>query len=89
MQRSKVFLHPSAYEGFGAVCLEALYAGAQVLSFVQPMDAAIKNWHIAADKDDMLNILQAILHDTAINHERVLPYAIQANAGAMMALFEL
>src|SRR6185295_12039608 len=28
MQRAKVFLHPSSYEGFGCVCLEALGAGA-------------------------------------------------------------
>ncbi|HMI77744.1 MAG TPA: glycosyltransferase family 4 protein, partial [Ferruginibacter sp.] len=30
MQRGKVFLHPSSYEGFGVVCIEALYAGCQV-----------------------------------------------------------
>ena len=28
MQRSKIFLHPSNYEGYGTVCLEALCAGA-------------------------------------------------------------
>jgi glycosyltransferase involved in cell wall biosynthesis len=27
MQRSKILLHPSSYEGFGIVCIEALYAG--------------------------------------------------------------
>jgi glycosyltransferase involved in cell wall biosynthesis len=89
MQRTKIFLHPSAYEGFGAVCLEALYAGAQVVSFVQPMDAPIQNWHIATDNTAMLKLLQGILNDQPINHDRILPYSIQANVKAMMQLFEL
>ena len=89
MQRSKIFLHTSEYEGFGAVCLEALYAGVQVVSFVRPMEAEIKNWHIATGKENMLNILKAILNNREINHEPVLPYTIQANAEAMMGLFEL
>ena len=38
MQRTKIFLHPSSYEGFGVVCIEALHAGAHVISFVKPMD---------------------------------------------------
>jgi len=35
MQRGKVFLHPSSYEGFGIVCIEALCSGAEVISFVK------------------------------------------------------
>jgi len=34
MQRSKVFLHPSNYEGFSTVLSEALYAGVHVVSFL-------------------------------------------------------
>ena len=33
MQRAKILIHPSAYEGFGSVCIEALFAGAHVISF--------------------------------------------------------
>lgn len=88
MQRAKIFLHPSSYEGFGAVCLEALYAGAKVISFVKPMDADIPNWHIAADKTHMIAIARQLLADKTLTYEPVLPYTIQDNVQAMMRLFE-
>lgn len=55
MERSRLFLHTSNYEGFGVVCIEALYAGCQVISFTRPMKAAIPNWHIVIDKAEMIN----------------------------------
>ncbi|WP_121809507.1 glycosyltransferase family 4 protein [Mucilaginibacter kameinonensis] len=88
MQRAKVFLHTSNYEGFGAVCLEALYAGAQVLSFVKPMDATIENWRIAADKMEMVNMLRRLLTNPDAGYQSILPFTIQQNAKAMMQLFE-
>jgi len=88
MQRSKLFMHTSCYEGFGAVCLEALYAGAQVVSFVKPMQAAIQNWHIAAGTAEMVNILNTLLHDAHLKHEPVLPFPIQENVKKMMRLFD-
>ncbi len=74
MQRAKIFLHTSNYEGFGTVCLEALYTGAKVVSFVKPMDCAIKNWHTAANKEAMLQLLKELMQDVNITHEPVLPY---------------
>jgi glycosyltransferase involved in cell wall biosynthesis len=88
MQRSRLFVHTSNYEGFGAVCLEALYAGAQVVSFVEPMQAAIKNWHIAAGTDEMVNILKTLLQDPTIRYEPVLPFPIQDNVKKIMDLFD-
>lgn len=87
MQRAKLLLHASAYEGFGAVCLEALYAGANVVSFVKPMDEPISNWHIAINEDDMQQKVEAILDDPQPNHNPVLLYPIADNAKAMMELF--
>ena len=87
MQRSKILLHTSSYEGFSTVCLEALYAGAQVVSFCKPMDAWIRHWHIASDKEEMLQIVQEILSDTDINYNPVLPYSIERSADAVMSLF--
>jgi len=46
MQRAKIFLHPSSYEGFGVVMIEALYAGCEVISFCKPMWRDIKHWYI-------------------------------------------
>ncbi|HEX6192624.1 MAG TPA: glycosyltransferase family 4 protein [Chitinophagaceae bacterium] len=54
MQRTKIFIHPSAYEGFGVVCLEALAAGCQVVSFVKPMRKSIQQWSIVRDKKEMI-----------------------------------
>jgi glycosyltransferase involved in cell wall biosynthesis len=88
MQQSKAFLHTSNYEGFGAVCLEALYAGNQVVSFVKPMDDQIANWHTASDKDHMIALLEPILSAKTTTYKPVLPYPIQANANAMLQIFD-
>lgn len=87
MQRSKILLHPSNYEGFSTVCLEALYAGANVISFIRPMDKAIANWHIASSEEEMLRLLKDLLAHPASTYERVLPYSVQDNARAIARLF--
>jgi glycosyltransferase involved in cell wall biosynthesis len=88
MQRAKVFVHPSVYEGFGVVCLEALYAGAQVVSFVRPMDAEIPNWHFAHAKGDMINVVQALLENPEPDYSPVSPYLAHDTGKAMMKLFD-
>ena len=87
MQRTKVFAHPSSYEGLGMVCLEALYAGAQVVSFVRPMDEPIKNWHFAKTPDDMVNILKRLLDDPFRNNGKVAPFLIADTCSKIMSLF--
>jgi glycosyltransferase involved in cell wall biosynthesis len=54
MQQSKLFLHPSAYEGFSGVCLEALSMGMHVISFTQPMRHSIEQWDIVEATEDMI-----------------------------------
>jgi glycosyltransferase involved in cell wall biosynthesis len=88
MRRTKILLHPSSYEGFGTVCLEALYAGAHVVSFVQPMYCEIKNWHIVKTIEEMHDKALELLNDPAINYdERLLIYSIDDCAKAVMKLF--
>jgi glycosyltransferase involved in cell wall biosynthesis len=87
MQRTKVFAHPSSYEGLGMVCLEALYAGAQVVSFVRPMDEPIKNWHFAKTPDDMVNILKRLLDDPFGDNGKVAPFLIADTCSKIMSLF--
>jgi glycosyltransferase involved in cell wall biosynthesis len=89
MQRSKILLHTSAYEGFGYVNLEALYAGASVVSFVKPMDEPIPNWHIVNNEKDMLRKVKAILSDTKNSPRSILPFNVTDSAKAMMKLFDL
>jgi len=88
MHRTKVFAHPSSYEGLGMVCLEALYAGAQVVSFVRPMDQPIKNWHFAKTPDDMVNILKRLLDDPSCSKGKVAPYVIGDTCTKIMNLFD-
>lgn len=86
MQRAKVFLHPSSYEGFGVVCIEALYAGARVVSFCRPMKDEITNWHIVSNKDEMVNTTLKLL-DLPVSTDEVL-FPVQSSVERFMKLFE-
>lgn len=85
MSRAKILLHPSAYEGFPTVCLEALYAGAQVISLVQPMQHGFENWHVVPDKEAMLAKARALLANPGTG-KRVLTYTMDAVAAKWMEL---
>ena len=87
MQQTKIFIHSSSYEGFGAVCIEALYAGAHVVSFVKPMNAHIPHWHIVESKEEMVKTVLLLLVDPAIPHDPVLPFDVGATTKLMMKLF--
>jgi glycosyltransferase involved in cell wall biosynthesis len=89
MQRAKLFLHPSAYEGFGVVCLEALYAGAQVISFCKPMKNEIPRWHTVKTKEEMLEKAFTILRDDKFTGEKVMPYPIDDQAKNILQIFGL
>lgn len=87
MQRSKILLHPSSYEGFGSVCIEALYAGAHVISFVKPMQQVIPHWHTLDTEAEMMEKALALLQDPATDYTSVAPYTMDAAAKAVMQLF--
>ena len=87
MQRSKILLHPSGYEGFGYVIAEALYAGAHVVSFISPMKKISVHHHIVKNKAEMNEQLAAILKNEGRGHEPVLMYDINQVAAKMMSLF--
>ena len=87
MQGSKILLHPSSYEGFSTVCLEALYAGMHVISFHKPMKENIKNWHVVKDKNEMAKKAMTLLVDSNIKFERVRVYAMEGAVSAIMDLF--
>ncbi|MHA4806578.1 glycosyltransferase [Flavitalea flava] len=87
MQRCRVFLHPSSYEGFGSVCIEALYAGAHVVSFCQPMAACIDHWHVVRTPEEMFVKVLELLQDPDLSHEPVLPFLMEDSARLVMGLF--
>ncbi|MGV3504799.1 MAG: glycosyltransferase family 4 protein [Adhaeribacter sp.] len=87
MQQSRVLVHPSAYEGFAAVFAEALYAGAHVVSFCQPLHRPIPHWHIAGNVEEMTAQLELLLKNRDLSHESVLPFTIEGACQEIMRLF--
>lgn len=87
MQRSKVFLHTSSYEGFGVVCIEGLSLGAHVVSFIKPMRKEIKNWHVVTNKEEMLQKTIEILQNPGTEYESVIPYTIENTVQKISELF--
>ncbi|MEO7306413.1 MAG: glycosyltransferase family 4 protein, partial [Ferruginibacter sp.] len=89
MQRGKIFLHPSAYEGFGVVCIEALYAGCQVISFCRPMAPDIQHWHIVPEQGAMAQKTIEILQNPDSVYTSLNPFPMNNTAKKIMALFGL
>ena len=87
MQQTKIFLHPSSYEGFSGVCHEALYAGAQIISFHRPMNEPILNWHNVQTVEEMKEKTIDLLRSSPIQHEPVLYHSIDETVGKAMKLF--
>ena len=89
MQRAKIFLHPSSYEGFGIVCIEALCSAAHVISFVKPMNGEIENWHIVTSKEEMRNKSIEILRDPEVENKKIIPFTIEQSIEKMADLLSL
>jgi glycosyltransferase involved in cell wall biosynthesis len=88
MQRAKIFLHPSSYEGYGMVCAEALYAGCKVISFCKPMEKNIMNWHHVDSPEEMIRLTCELLNGQTIL-ETVLTRPISQTAAEFSSLFHL
>lgn len=86
MAQSKILIHPSLYEGYSTVCLEALYAGCHVISFVHPGRAAIKHWHVVSDDNEMNSVSNHLLK-TENDFTSVLVNSMEDSAREMMQLF--
>lgn len=87
MQRTRIFIHPSAYEGFGVVQIEALYAGAQVVSFVQPMKKEIPNWHIVSGMEEMKTKTTGLLQQKENQSGGLFDFSINRCAESFVRLF--
>jgi glycosyltransferase involved in cell wall biosynthesis len=87
MQRARVFLHPSSFEGFPTACLEALYAGAHVISFVSPMQAWINHWHVVDSVEEMAEKSLEILQDPDADHHSVAPFLMKESASLVLQLY--
>jgi glycosyltransferase involved in cell wall biosynthesis len=88
MQRAKLFLHPSSYEGFSGVCLEALHGAAHVISFCKPMRHDIAQWHIVNSKEEMIDNAASILARPAVVYKVVTFCTIDNVAKKIVNVFE-
>ena len=88
MQRTKIFLHTSSYEGFSTVCLEALYAGAHVISFCYPLNHQVPHWHVVKTAEEMTAKALEILRDDNCDHTSVMLYTMDESAKAIIKLFD-
>ena len=87
MQRSRIFLHSSRYEGFSTVCLEALAAGCRVLSFTQAMRSPVQHWEIFSDKETMQRRVIEILNDKSMQYYPVFPFTMESAVSKIMQLY--
>jgi glycosyltransferase involved in cell wall biosynthesis len=87
MKQSKIMLHPSSYEGYSTACLEAIYAGACVISFCKPMKKRIANWHFVQNKEEMITTAKELLSG---NLPQEIPnvYTIEQAAKDLMKLYD-
>ena len=87
MQRAKLMLHTANYEGFGTACLEALGAGAHVISFTRPMESPIPHWQHATNYDEMLIMANSLLADKNLEHDPVFPYTVDDISKEIIGLY--
>jgi glycosyltransferase involved in cell wall biosynthesis len=87
MAKSKIFLHTSSYEGICVSCIEALYAGTHVLSFVRLMNDPIPHWHILSEKYQMVDKIRNILSGPEIEYNAVKTFTIQESVQNIVQLF--
>lgn len=86
MKRSRIFLHPSSYEGFSSVCAEALYSGAHVVSFCKPMAQGYLNWHVVSNYDQMYTTVLGLLTGP-VSYDKVLAHSVEQSAATILDLY--
>jgi glycosyltransferase involved in cell wall biosynthesis len=87
MQRSGILLHPSSYEGFSTVLSEALYAGAHVVCFCNPMNTIFKQQHVVKTETEMINTVEKLLNDSGLCHEKIITYPIETVCRKILLLY--
>jgi glycosyltransferase involved in cell wall biosynthesis len=86
MNRSKILIHPSFYEGYSTVCLEGLANGCHVVSFTHAESSSVKHWHIVKDINEMTDVTKHLL-ETEEDFQPVLLRNIEASARQMISPF--
>ncbi|NWF51319.1 MAG: glycosyltransferase family 4 protein [Ignavibacteriaceae bacterium] len=76
MQRSKILVHPSRFEGSGFVFAEALVNGMNIVSFNVGYAQAHPKWFIAKNNEEFISIIEKIL-SAELNFEAINLFPLQ------------
>jgi glycosyltransferase involved in cell wall biosynthesis len=87
MNKSKIFLHTSKYEGNSAVLIEALYSGCKVVTTCPLSERAIENMYVETNRAMLLEGLLKLLSQKQPEAKRVLFNSIDDSAKRIINLF--
>ena len=68
------------------MCIEALYAGAHVISFTRAMNQNIPHWHIVSTKEEMINKAIELLQNKETEYTPVFPFDMNDSARKFIQL---
>jgi glycosyltransferase involved in cell wall biosynthesis len=86
MRTARILLHPSGFEGYSTVCLEALQAGCHVVSFTRAENREITHWTVVNDTESMIAACRRILEHEH-NFQSVIVHDVANTAASMMQAF--
>lgn len=87
MNKSKVLMHPSSFEGASTVVLEALYYGCKVVSVTRPNDNMPPSFYQVEMKEEMIEKVKNILKNNTENKQEIVSTSAEA-AKKLMNLFK-
>jgi glycosyltransferase involved in cell wall biosynthesis len=88
MQRSKIFIHPSKFEGSGYVFAEALANGLSIVSFNVGYAQLHPKWFIAEDDENLINITLNLLA-SKLDYSPVNLFPINETVNRYASLYEI
>ena len=88
MQKSKIFIHPSKFEGAGYVFAEALANGMNIVSFNVGYAQPHHKWFIAEDEEDFINITLNLL-ESKLDFNPVNSFPLAETVNRYASLYEL
>jgi glycosyltransferase involved in cell wall biosynthesis len=88
MQRSKIFIHPSKFEGSGYVFAEALANGMNIISFNVGYAQLHPKWFIAGDEEDFISITVNLLA-TKLDFTPANPFPLAETVSRYASLYDL
>jgi 1,2-diacylglycerol 3-alpha-glucosyltransferase len=86
MQKSKILIHPSKFEGFGFVFAEALANGMNIVSFDVGIAQENQKWTIAKDEKDFISITKKLLREK-LSYNPINLFPLQETVDRYFALY--